>query len=398
MPKKLLILSFLMCLLVGCSAAECDSSQVEAAAEVAQFTGQNTAQAYPFGAESYETEATSNESQAQYFTFQRICNTVTNESGLTLLYERYCDNTFTASDLKLDRWVNGILSGIQLDYQGSSTNLLKYANEFLNNNDSSNFYSYSNYQELGVARHDQGFVSLLSLSSLYSGGVHPSAIQTAYNLDLEHQRILSLEDVIYADGADELADMVFEGVTQKFATIGEGLLFDDYQQTIATSMSYGNMTPYWYLNNNGLVIFYNQYELGPYAAGIINVELLYEDLEGILLEDYFPGTEEVYGDLVMKYSASYCDSIPITIESDGEVIWVGVEGQVFQIQISQIFWLEDTPILKEMIFSANTLGENDVLEITGAITDDGSSIAIEFIADGQQKIYYIRDYGLSEDP
>jgi hypothetical protein len=252
-----------------------------------------------------------------------------------------------------------------------------------------------------VARHDSRVVSLLALNSLYSGGTHPNSVQVAYNLDIGNRRILRLEDIVTESGAAELARLVRADVDEKFAMIDGGNgLFEDYADTIETSMTYGNMTAYWYLNDAGLVVFYNQYELGPYAAGIIKVELPYESLEGILLSEYLPPERNgACGGLALQESVSGGHCIPITIEREGETLLIGVEGTIYQVQLSEILWLEDTPIAQQFLFSAMELGEHDILEITGGYTDSTRSFAIEYIdGSGEAQIVYIQDGALSEKP
>lgn len=402
--RKRLVFLLILLLLTGCGAeADTDSGEVaEVREDAAQYSLEDSVQGYAFNGTA-ETEAASEadaaaQTDAQYFTILRASNSVLNDTGTTVLYEQYCTPSFTAADTALDGWVDGVLTDIRKEFSASSSNLLSYASDYIKANGTSDFYSYSNYQELGIARHDDRVVSLLSLSYLYSGGAHASSIQTAYNLDLQKQTVLTLEEVIYPDSAEKLSNMVRSTVTEKFASLGEGTLFDDYLDAIEVSMTYGSMTPYWYLNHKGLVIFYNQYELGPYSSGIIKVELPYEELDGILLEEYYPATPGGTGDVVLTKKSS-TDAIHITVESEGDTILIGVEGQVYQVQLSTIYWLGETAILKEMIFSANTLTSGDVLEITGKLSEDGRSIAIEFMdGTGDQKIYYIHDYGLSDTP
>lgn len=340
-------------------------------------------------------------SEAEYFYFTKYSNTVSDDDGLTMLYENRCTPSFASADEDRSQWVGGILGNIERDYRSDSTNLYQYAEEFLRENGTDYFYSYSNYQQLGITRHDEAVVSLISLSSLYSGGTHPNSVQTAYNMDISGKRLLRLEDVIEEKAAPELAWMVQAAVDEKFAIIDGGNgLFDDYADTIATSMIYGNMTPYWYLNDVGLVIFYNQYELGPYAAGIIKVELPYEDLEGILLEDYFPVPGNgIPGDLVPRGEREDCRRIPISLDETEGVLLVGVEGTVYQVQLSEVQWLEDTPIAQDLRFSALSLGQNDVLEIYGGYTDETRSFVIECIdGRGDHHLYHIRDGELIEEP
>ena len=340
-------------------------------------------------------------SGAEYFSFTKYSNTITDDSGLSLLIENRCVPTFTSPDDARSRWVGELLDVIERDYKTDSTNLYTYALEFVEGNGTDHFYSYSNYQQMGVARHDETVVSLIALSSLYSGGSHPNSVQVAYNLDITGQRILRLEDVIWEESASALSRLVREGVDEKFAAIDGGCgLFEDYGDTIDGSMVYGNMTPYWYLNDQGLVIFYNQYELGPYAAGIIKVELPYAALEGILLPDYFPAQPDTAaGDLVAAGEGEGLNRIPIVLDQEDHALMLGVEGTVYQVQLSEVMWLEGTPISQDLRFSARSLSETDLLEITGGYADETRSFVIEFTdGRGERRLYHIRDGKLSENP
>lgn len=337
----------------------------------------------------------------EYFLFNSRSNNVTDDDGHTILIENQIIPSFTSDDPERRAWVEDILAKIDRDYRTDSSNLDTYAREFISMNGIDNFYSHSNYQQLGVARHDERVVSLIVLSSLYSGGTHPSSVQVAYNLDIGSRRILRLEDIITESGAGELRKLVQEKVDEKFAPIDGGNgLFEDYAATIELSLTYGNMTAYWYLNDEGLVIFYNQYELGPYAAGIIKVVLPYEALDGILVPEYLPPEPTgIDGELVILESSDDTHRIPVTIEPAGETLLIGVRGTVYQVQLSEIFWLEDTPISQHILFSAKSLCENDLLEITGGFNDEGRSFAIEYHdGTGESQLVYIRDGVLSSEP
>lgn len=337
---------------------------------------------------------------SNYFVFTRDSAISTADDGTELLYEYTCDTSFYSMDPEQEAWVDSILVEIRREYVSNSENLLQYAQEQHLSGSEPNFYSYSNYQELGVGRHDSRLVSLMVLSSVYSGGAHPGTVQTAWNLDMENQKILTLEDVIYEEGARELANMVQLTIEDKFLDLGEGALFEDYADTIQSAFSYGSMTPYWYFNDTGLVIFFNQYELGPYAAGIIKAEVPYESLNGILREEYFPGNYgTIPGDLLLRGDWDGYRKIPITVEADGEHILIGVEGEVYQVQLSEVSWLEGTAIGQRMLFSASNLTQSDVLELIGGYDDESRSFAVEFTdGQGNTTVYYIHPEGLSEAP
>lgn len=406
MLQKLSFLLVTAILLTGCGASapmEADiKAETEAMIQYAESSGDfGRTDASPAEAAPEAVEDAAAECAAEYFTFTAQSSTVTDDDGMTILIENQTIPTFTSDDPERSAWVEEILTKIDRDYRTDSTNLDAYAREYLSMYGTESFYSFSNYQQLGIARHDERVVSLLALSSLYSGGTHPISVQVAYNLDIENRRILRLEDILTESGAGELSKLVLAGVDEKFAPIDGGNgLFDDYAATIETSMTYGNMTAYWYLNDAGLVIFYNQYELGPYAAGIIKVELPYEELDGILKPEYLPlAPSGTGGKLTLRSSAEGLYKIPITIEREGETLLIGVEGTVYQVQLSEVLWLEDTPIAQQFLFSAKSLGENDVLELTGGYTDDSRSFAIEYIdGRGEEQIVYVHDRELSSEP
>ena len=403
MLRKLIFLTIIAIFLTGCgaSAPETDNKIADTAPATSSILQSGEGTTEPQAAFDGTTESADDiDLVPEYFLFTKRTNTVTNEDGVTLLTENQSIPTFTSADAARSEWVTELLSGLDRDYASDSRNLLTYAEEYVEQNGTEYFYSYSNYQTLGIARHDERVVSLLSLCSLYSGGTHLN-VQTAHNLDIDNQRTLTLEDIITESGAEELAAMVLASVNERFAPIdGSNGLFNDYASTIGNSFLWGSMTPYWYLNDVGLVIFYNQYELAPYAERIIKVELPYETLGGILLDEYLPAESNgTPGSLVLRSDAEDCSRIPIVIEPEGETLCIGVEGQVHQVQICEVSWAGETPHNEQFLFSAMTLGENDVLELTGGYTDENRSFAIVYTNGlGERKICYIHASGLSEEP
>lgn len=402
MCKKLIILILSAMLLAGCGASE-PAETAPADEEIVLDTTQSRAETGIPAEEVPESTAVTNDintPDAEYFVFKRVSDTVDYEDGTTMLYENYCQVDFHSDHPEHTAFVNGVLNEITRNFALDSENLKTYANDYLSEFGTEGFYAYSNYQDLGISRCDDQMVSLISLSSLYAGGAHPNSVQVAYNLDIPNNRVLKLEDMILEDGAERLTQMVLETINAKFAPLGEGALFSDYVQTIETSLIWGQMTPYWYCNSEGLVIFYNQYELGTYAAGIINAELPYEELEGILNPNYLTSqSEQGPGGLVLRGDWDGYRRIPISIAPEGSTILVGVEGTISQVRLSEVLWLEDTPITHRILFAAASLGQSDVLEITGITEEENRSYAVEFITDqGEERIIHIHEDHLSDEP
>lgn len=422
MQEKLTLLILVAALLTGCSAGDSELISNSSADYILQFDEKSTvAEAYPDEIEdtlsdigvmeytisedgnlgnSFSKSRMMDEAAVDHNTLQFFpkTNTISADDGTALLYESYYEVEFSAQDPKLDAWVDSELDEIEQSYHFESSDLLKKAQEHYNDSKET-FYTYSNYLNMGVARHDDRIMSMLAVNSVYSGGAHPITLQTSYNLDLKSKKCLKLEDIIVESAVDEMYQLVLSGLKEDFLNLGGGVLYDDYMETIQKLMEYGNLTPYWYLNYHGLVIYFNQYEIAPYAAGIIKVVVPYEDLEGILKEEYFPEVcKKDCGDLVIRGELKDYQEIPVQV-GEGSTLMIGVNGTVQQVQLSEITWLDGMPISKRMLLSVNEMNQEDVIEIVGDIQDDSRSLSVEF-QNGvdESKIYFIHEGELSEIP
>ena len=180
MLRKLSFLLITAILLTGCGASAPIASDNAKPDSTSQFIEESAIpETVPTGATSETVAEAPMECPAEYFTFTARNSTVTNDDGVTILIENQTIPTFTSSDPERSAWVENILTEIDQDYRTNSENLDTYAREFVSENGTDYFYSYSYYQQLGIARHDNRVASLIALSSLYSGGSHPNSVQVA---------------------------------------------------------------------------------------------------------------------------------------------------------------------------------------------------------------------------
>ncbi len=419
MHRKSTMLILVAVLLTGCGAGNRDSLYDRSNDNIIQIDERNAiSEAYPIGTDRLQSdiehaiiehdhlEDTQNKSRMIGDTTVD-CNVLqsfpkTNitlaDDGTELLYESYDDVAFKAQDPGLDMWVNSQLEEIQQNYQDNSSNLLKNARaHYQDSNDT--FYTYSNYLSMDVARHDNRVLSVLAVNSVYSGGAHPVTLQSSYNLDMVSKQCLKLEDVITESSAGEMYRLVLSGLQNDFTNLGGGILYEDYMETIHDLMKYGHLTPYWYLNHNGLVIYFNQYEIASYAAGIIKVEIPYNQLDGILRDEYFPeDSKNGSGDLIVRGELENCQKISVQI-GEGSPVAIGTDGTVYQVRLSDVTWLNDMPVSQKLLLSLNEMGQEDVIEITGELQDSSHSLSIEYHnGANESKTYYIRNGELSEKP
>lgn len=405
MKKRILPLLLATLLLNGCGSSTSVSEtaaqvQTEAAA-VTEAAAAGTAEAKEgravaensVAAFSYEysAEAALDVGGMNYFSFSSESVTYQSEDGTDLLLEVLPQTQFTADSEAQEAWIDGILRQIYASEAEYGQKLLALAREDYKEQ-GENFYCYSHYVTQGAARHDDRVISLLSLSSVYSGGAHPNSVQTAFNLDLHSGKVLTLEDVIEQNRVADLAQLVQSSVENKFAALGENLLFAEYEQTITQAMTYGNMTPYWYFNDQGLVVFFNQYELGPYAAGIIKVTLTYEQLKGIIKTEYLPEewTGRVTG-VSLEEKPEDGQWVHYVDLGKGETIYIQIAGRASQVQLSELQFVEQTVVGQTMMFSANYINETATLAVTADMNDAAQIYAVEYFDEsGGPNVLYLQ--------
>ena len=116
-------------------------------------------------------------------------------------------------------------------------------------------------------------LSLVFLEYQFAGGAHGSTIQSGYTFDLTTGKQISLADQ-FLPGVDYVSVISKEVKRQ----------IDERGLTEAPFEPFQKIRPdqNYYLTNQGLVVFFQQYEIMPYAAGIQEFTIEYQDLQGML--------------------------------------------------------------------------------------------------------------------
>ena len=114
-----------------------------------------------------------------------------------------------------------------------------------------------------VRYNQNGIVSVVLTNYQYSGGAHGSTIQTAYTFDLKTGARIRLSDLMKSGSGyqKEFSARIRKEID---ARVDSGALYelqDSPFQTLGDN-------PDFYLSNDGIVFFFQQYEHFPYAAGI----------------------------------------------------------------------------------------------------------------------------------
>ena len=130
--------------------------------------------------------------------------------------------------------------------------------------------TYFNYL---IKYNQNGLLSLIFLNYQFAGGAHGGTIQTAFTFDLESGKQFKLQDFFIED-ADYLTifnDQIQKHLSQRGLL---SLLFEPFKGM--------NLDQPFYLSNNGFVVFYQQYEILPYSAGIQEFQVDFNLVKKIL--------------------------------------------------------------------------------------------------------------------
>ncbi|HBG40412.1 MAG TPA: hypothetical protein DDW85_03220 [Porphyromonadaceae bacterium] len=123
--------------------------------------------------------------------------------------------------------------------------------------------------------------SLLSYAveySDYTGGAHGSFHVTYVNIDLNELTTLSEEDLFVPNYFKPLTEKIVRNLMKKYnVTVPDSLISEGFFE-VEDIVPNNN---FW-LSNEGIHYSYNQYEIAPYAMGVIDVTIPYSELKDIL--------------------------------------------------------------------------------------------------------------------
>lgn len=130
------------------------------------------------------------------------------------------------------------------------------------------------YFTYDVKYNSNGYLSIVFQDYIYSGGAHGLTVQSSYTYDLKTGKEYKIKD-LFKSGTDYvtlISNEVKRQMKEKEEEMG------------------GNLVPFeaikpdqdYYLSNEGLVIYFQQYEYYPYAVGIPEFTIDYSQLSGLL--------------------------------------------------------------------------------------------------------------------
>lgn len=139
------------------------------------------------------------------------------------------------------------------------------------------FRRYESYADYTVTYNDNGIISMYFDRYEYTGGAHGSTIRSSDSWALKRGRRLRLSDIFPNDKSyrEEVISLIIvdiEGNKNK----GDMDYFEDYEDLVRENFK----ADQFYLTDEGIVIYFQQYDIAPYAYGLPTFLIPYQ-LEGM---------------------------------------------------------------------------------------------------------------------
>lgn len=205
---------------------------------------------------------------------------------------------------------------------------------------------YSSDRTARVERIDSRALSMVYTTYTFTGGAHGNYFDTGYTFDTESGEYVTL-DKLSAD-TDALKAFLAEYMIGLYtadkdgyysARIAPDILVDtDVNTAIAALVRDGS----WYFDEHGMVIYSSIYELGPYAAGIVDFSIPYSDLAGHIDDKWLPVERTAEsGSLALKAQSDVTDGSievidKVTVNADGTALCLEADGTVYDVRLASV--------------------------------------------------------------
>lgn len=133
---------------------------------------------------------------------------------------------------------------------------------------------------------NQPLATVVLNSSSYLGGAHGASAQQYYNFDLEKKKLVLLNDILLEKQRSQLERKAYEAFKQWVIASELSTNVEEYEQAWKFKLSEN-----YYLGQQGLILQYAEYEIGPYVVGLPRLTIPYAELQGIIKTTYLPVTE-----------------------------------------------------------------------------------------------------------
>lgn len=157
-----------------------------------------------------------------------------------------------------------------------------------------------------VVRADSNVVSVFLDNYQYWLGAHPDTMCGGASFDTESGKKLMFKDVV--TDPEKFYDIVDEKLQEEYEDIYEQMVdFDDYRHDLDYE-DYAFVS--WTVDNEGVTVYFNPYELGSYAMGAQFIKVFFDEAPGAF--------NEKYTETLPSYVIPIKSDTPVKIDVNGD--------------------------------------------------------------------------------
>jgi len=210
-------------------------------------------------------------------------------------------------------------------------------------------YELACHRTLSIERCDEAMLSLIYRDYVNLGGVHGSYGDRAYCFDTKSGELMGLEDI--CSDYESFCAFLKESMINKVNTDAElqqrinGFVDVEGLPTLEEAVTGLIRDGSWYLDNEGMVIFSDLYEMSSYAAGIIEFRFSYEELRDYIRAELVPENIQLSAAFaavpVAQSSESSREIIDmVKIHEQGEGLYLVADGTAKDVRLTSVDYID----------------------------------------------------------
>ena len=201
-----------------------------------------------------------------------------------------------------------------------------------------------------VTRCDETLFSVLYEENCYTGGAHGTSVRYGCSYDMQTGEKLRLQD-LSADPAaleNELVQIMLQLAEEDAEGYYSDRIDEEFLPGGGREEAFRGLLRdgAWILDRDGLVFFSSLYELGPYAAGIVEFHIPYARLAGFVDDRFLvspvrAGMGTVTVDLLSALEGGELEIVDkLTVNPGGEELCFVIEGEIYDVCVETVYYAD----------------------------------------------------------
>ncbi len=208
---------------------------------------------------------------------------------------------------------------------------------------------FTSSRSASVRRSDSRILSLVYETQVYTGGAHGTYHDRAYVFNTQTGERLTFSALCDSpEKLDKLKAYVLEKMFNQAIEENSGVDLSLFQEegSLWVKLNALIREGSWTLDESGLVVFSDVYELGSYAAGIIRFRFSYDELSEYIDAKWLPTPREGDG----SFSVAYVSDLPeasakilarVAVDPNGTELCLTADGTVYDVTIVSVEYVSD---------------------------------------------------------